>query len=146
MKGATREEWKHRLIFGFGGALAIVLAVFGVLSTNTDPPEDGAISGFVQQRFPERAAVVELQQEVGIQLDPTFQLDAQIYVDGVPIPADEYTAGDKNLGQFVFKPGPGKAVREWTQGRHEVQVDYWPREAGIEVGPVSSEVWFFTAA
>ncbi len=145
VRKVSREEWKHRLIFGFGGALAIALAAIGIISTNTDPTEQGAISEFVELRIPANSSVVELQSEVGIYLDPQFNLDAQIYVDGVAIPADEYTIGDPTLGQFVFKPGTGKSVREWSQGRHDVQVDYWPRSTGIEVGPVSSETWFFIA-
>jgi hypothetical protein len=59
----------------------------------------------------------------------------QLCVDGVPIPSDEYTAGDTGLGQFIFKPGGKSSIREWTQGPHDVLAGYWPNEIPIE------EVW-----
>lgn len=145
MAKANREEWKHRLIFGLGGAIAIVLAVLGVLSTDTSNT-DKAVAGPVEDVIPNDGALVELQQEVGIDLDAQLNLDAQIFVDGVAIPADEYNAGDTNLGQFIFKPGAGQTVREWSQGPHTVVVQYWPRSSSIEVGPVAQQTWTFTAA
>lgn len=145
MAKATRDEWKHRLIFGLGGALAIVLAVLGVLSTDTSDTGN-VVAGPVEDIIPNDRAIVELQQEVGIDLDAGLHLDAQIFVDGVAIPADEYNAGDINLGQFIFKPGAGRSVREWTQGPHTVVVKYWPKASSIEVGPISQETWTFTAA
>lgn len=145
-----REDLKHALVFGVGGALAIVLLAVAIISTDTDPVDDNATTRTVEHLIPSRGATVPLQAPVGIELDASRVFDAQIYVDGEPLPRDEYTAGDTGLGQFVFKPGTDsdgtpRAVREWSQGRHEVRVDYWPASSTQEDGPTSTEVWYFVA-
>lgn len=132
MKKRSREENRQLLVFGVGGALAIVLLILGILATNTDPVDDNALTHTVENLIPSRSATVELQSEVGIELDATGNFQVQICVDGRPLPADEYTAGDPNLGQFIFKPGPENSIREWSQGVHNVFVGYWPRTIAIE--------------
>lgn len=146
-------------MFGIGGALAIVLLVLGILATNTDPVDDNALTQTVENLIPSRSATVQLQSEVGIELDAARAYQVQICVDGIPLPADEYTAGDPGLGQFIFKPGPERAIREWSQGVHNVLVGYWPNSMAIEdawpgsatceppaTGGVEIIVWRFTAA
>ncbi len=135
MRRRNREEIFQLLVFGVGGALAIVLLVLGILATNTDPADDNALTRTIENLIPPRSATVELQSEVGIELDATLNYQVQICVDGMPIPADEYVAGDPNLGQFIFKPGPERSIREWVQGPHAVTVGYWSRAVTIE------EVW-----
>jgi hypothetical protein len=159
VKRRTTEEWRQLLVFGFAGAFALVVLAIGVIATNTDPVDDNALTSEVEVLIPSRSATVELQQEVGIELDRTRNYQVQICVDGNSIPSDEYTAGDPSLGQFIFKPGEGRAVREWTQGAHEVVVGFWPASLPIEDAwpdsatcePSASasarfEFWNFTAA
>jgi len=146
----SREEIKHALIFGIGGAFAIVLLAIAIISTNTDPVDDNATTRTVENLVPSRGATVPLQAPVGIELDAARRFDVQIYVDEVPIPRDEYTAGDVGLGQFIFKPGTNangepRSIREWSQGRHEVRVDYWPATSTQDDGPTSTELWYFVA-
>ena len=159
MKKRSTEEWRQLLVFGVGGALAVVIVGIGVIATNTDPIDDNALTSEVEHLIPSRSATVELQQEVGIELDRTRNYQVQMCVDGRPIPSDEYTAGDPSLGQFIFKPGEGRAVREWTQGPHDVLVGFWPASLPIEdawpdsstcepspTGSARFETWRFTAA
>jgi hypothetical protein len=159
MKRRGRQDVQQLLVFGIGGALAIVLLVLGILATNTDQVDDNALTRTVENRIPSPAATVQLQSDVGIELDATRNFQVQICVDGIPLPADEYVAGDPNLGQFIFRPGPERAVREWSQGPHQVVVGYWSRAIAIEdVWPDSSTCeppasggvefisWRFTAA
>ncbi len=145
-----REQVKHSLVFGFGGALAIVLLIFAIASTDTDPVDDNGTTLASEHLVPQRGATVPLQAPVGIELDADGNFDAQIYVDGTPIPRDEYLAGDPGLGQFIFKPGAdaegnARFVREWTQGRHEVRVTYWPATSSEDVGPTNAVLWYFIA-
>ena len=123
---------------------ALLLVVVGAVALLVREGGDGGGSPealVVEQLIPASESEVIGQTEVGIDLIPGW--DADLTVDGIPIPRDELER-NLELGVITFDPGPGKALERLQGGQNCVTATYWQ----VATGPDQSftRVWCFSAA
>jgi len=122
---SAMNDTKYRFILvllSLGLAAVIGLAIgFSPSGTESPLPEP------LERIFPRandsvpRGTAVEVDLKVGYQID--------LYVDGEPIPRDEY-AIQTGTNLVTWAPGPGRTIERWAPGVHELRID-WDRELGI---------------
>jgi len=128
----------------FGPALVtlgIILVIFALVLSTQDSG-DIRVEGnpAIEALIPEADSEVLRQSAVGIDL--TSGYDAQLTINGIPIPPDQInvlrseenpresagTGGSfsSTLNRFVFQPLDGRAVPELLGGRNCVVAEFWP--------------------
>jgi hypothetical protein len=127
-------------------AAGIALIAWGMLSALTgddgvDRPDE------IEALSPVENAVQVLQQEQ-VMVDLVFGYEARLEIDGVELPIEllgqvEVEPGaqidlppvaifDPGTGILTFQPTDGAAIEEFTEGRHEAKITYWPSDEGEE--------------
>ena len=93
-------------------------------ATLPPPPDPNApdLEDIVEQLFPARDSEVLRQQQVGIDLGPTYT--GTLVINGVEIP-EEQLQRRPELNQVFFQPGEDLAVEELTPGRNCVTAIVW---------------------
>ena len=94
------------------------------LATIPPPPDPNApdFDDIVEQLFPARDSEALQQQQVGIDLGPTYT--GVLVINGVEIP-EEQLQRRPELNQVFFQPGDDLAVEELTPGRNCVTALVW---------------------
>jgi hypothetical protein len=59
-------------------------------------------------------------------VDLEYGYDVEITVDGRPLPIGEIDEREQ-LAEFVYTPGEGKLFPRFENGKHVVQIIYWPK-------------------
>jgi hypothetical protein len=96
--------------------IAAFVVIRGLEPAPALPPE-------IERIIPGDSAAILRQDSVGVDLEATYQCSLRI--DGVQIPPDQLT-GTKEVGECLYRPGPGLEIEEFTPGRHDVLVTFWP--------------------
>lgn len=107
-----------------GLILALNLAVVAVVNSDTNPVGVQNAPRAIQSLTPERGALIQPQDDVGVDLVDTYT--GVIKIDGVEIPEDQLTR-IVPLGRVSFRPGPGREFARWGPGTHTAVVVYWPQ-------------------
>lgn len=119
------------------------LAILAARSVSDDRPGVERPTAIVAL-LPQEGELIRPQEQIGVQLRSGLQ--GLLSVNGRPIPPDE-TDGDPGLGQVLFRPGPGKELRELPEGAASARVEYWPTtlsyEQARERDSVGSFSWYF---
>lgn len=124
-------------------AYVALLVVVGVcvyaLTQHYSDPDTTVQGGAVERVIPAAESKILQQDQVGIDLVTGYE--AQLTVNGTPLPADEVTAMPE-LGQVAYQPGQGRTFEHWPAGRNCVVATFWP----IATGPQQSDsrTWCFT--
>lgn len=116
---------RYRVILSILGLLLGGLVVAAVVIA---PSGDVTQLPDAVERFsPGDGAIVQRQTDLQIDLRAGYTM--QLTIDGARInPAEiDFTEA---TGVYVFRPGPGKAIAEWTPGFHFVEIT-WDRVAGL---------------
>lgn len=100
--------------------LVVGIAVGAVLSGLEPAP---ALPREIERIIPGDGAAILRQDSVGVDLEATYQCNLQI--DGIQIPPDQLTGTDE-VGECLYRPGPDQEIEEFTPGRHDVLVTFWP--------------------
>jgi hypothetical protein len=128
-----------RWLWWVGALVAVIvtsaIVALAFLGTGDSPNQAG---GAVDQLIPAANSQIVQQAAIGIDLAPGH--DAELTVNGVPLPVDQVVA-EKGLNTFTFRPGPGKAFEEWPAGESCVTAAYWPSETP---SAVNTRTWCFT--
>jgi hypothetical protein len=131
---------------GLAGPVMLIVGIVGVVvalsMTNRASQVDLAVTGnpAIEGLIPERNAEVLRQTEIGIDLAPGYE--AELVIDGVPIPVDEMNilrdvenpnasssargSFGTTLNRFTFQPLEGRAIEELLGDRHCVIAYFWP--------------------
>lgn len=96
------------------------IAVGAVLSGLEPAP---ALPREIERIIPGDNAAILRQDSVGVDLEATYKCNLQI--DGIQIPPDQLT-GTEEVGECLYRPGPDQEIEEFTPGRHDVLVTFWP--------------------
>lgn len=119
----------------------LLIAGLGIyaVARASDRGTSGMDNSAIEQLIPNRDDKILQQEPIGIDLAPGY--DAQLLLNGIPIPDDEIirTAG---LDILEFQPGPGKSVEQYEVGENCVVATYWRFETGREQN--ASISWCFT--
>ena len=99
-------------LLGFLVVAAVVLAPSGEAPNLPDPvenfsPADGAI----------------VQRQTALEIDLLTGYSLVLEIDGTRIPPGDidYT---EQTGKYVFRPGDGKTIGEWTPGFHIIELSF----------------------
>lgn len=116
---------RYRVILSVLGLLLGVLVVGAVIVAPSGDVTE--LPGALERFAPGDGAIVQRQTDLQIDMRAGYSL--QLTVDGIPIgPSDiEFTEA---TGLYVFRPGAGKAIAEWTPGFHFVEIE-WDRVSGL---------------
>lgn len=122
---------RHRLVvsglLGFG-LLLLVLAFANGASDGTDITVSG--NPAIDALIPERESEVLRRTEVGIDLAEGYQAALTIETsDGrnIPVPSDQLDQNfQDNLGQFIFRPGPGQVLEVFPPQANCISATIWP--------------------
>lgn len=118
----ARETLRRRLIMGGLLLVALNAIVFAVVSSDTSS-RDGVASPLVEAILPAAGAVILPQGEIGVDLSEN--MIAEMTMDGVVLPTDEFEVADPGRGVYVYQPGAGRAFERWRQGNHTVGACFW---------------------
>ena len=116
---------RYRIILsGLGLLLALIVVAAVVLAPSGEVVD---LPDALERFSPADGAIVQRQTELQIDMRPNYALELSI--NDVPIPlADlDYTP---QTGLYVFRPGAGKVIDEWTPGFHIVEIS-WDRISGL---------------
>ena len=94
------------------------------LATVPPPPDPNApdIDDIIEQLYPARDSEVLQQQQVGIDLGPSYT--GTLVINGIEIP-EEQLQRRPELSQVFFQPGDDLAVEELAPGRNCVTAVVW---------------------
>ena len=111
----------RRLVITAVLLLAAVLSVVGLQRTNTSVSSvPCGTSGAIVHLLPCPGDSGLTQGTIGVDLAPGWQAD--LYLDGTPVPRDELSVEGSN---YYFRPGPGTATGALAPGAHTVRVVYY---------------------
>lgn len=99
----------------------------------------GMDNSAIEQLIPRRDDKILQQEPIGIDLASGYE--AQLALNGIPIPDDEVDSTE-GLDIIQFVPGPGKSVEAYSTGQNCVVATYWRLETGREQNATIS--WCFT--
>jgi len=116
---------RYRIILSILGLLLGALVVVAVILAPSG--EVTALPEPVERYSPADGAIVQRQTALDIDLLPGYSLVLE--VDGVVVPAAEINHTEAT-GRFVFRPGEGKTIVEWTPGFHVVEIRF-DRSSGL---------------
>jgi hypothetical protein len=135
------RDLTRRLIFAALFAVALTGIAIAIGNGRTSPTAQADRSEAIDALVPNEGADVLRQSTVGIDLADGYL--ARLAVNGVTIPDDQLT-GDRGLGQFLFTPGPDRALETLSGGQNCVIATYWRAAEGPERGQTVR--WCFSAA
>ncbi len=121
------------MIIAAVGLIAVAYALADTDDTTTANPAFEVL-------IPAPAAEILAQDRVGVDLAPGY--DAELTIDGIPIPADQLNRVDA-LNEVTFQPGPDREFESWPGGPNCVEATYWLIAAGRD--DAESFVWCFEA-
>jgi hypothetical protein len=103
--------------------------------------EEGASnqSSAIEELYPGENAQILQQDRVGIDLAAGYE--AQLSLNGVPLPDDEVIVVPE-LSQVFYQPGPNQTFESWPSGRNCLLATYWRSATGP--GQSTSRAWCFT--
>ncbi len=137
------RNWKRTIIIVAGCVLALNLFIAGAMATrNTTHTAD--LPQGIDYLLPPRDQVVRAQDDIGVQLLRGFK--GELTLDGRALPEDQYDRNGLDLGTILWRPGPGKELRELAPGNHRLTVRYWPIEQGPGGPDERSFSWTFKSA
>ncbi len=115
---------RHRLVYtGLTLALAaLVAAVVWLMPAG----EESGLPEPLESVFPEPGDAVVRQTVVEVDLPVGYVIE--LWVDGDPVPPFEIGVTE-STGRWVWQPGPGRSVEQWSAGGHTVRIT-WDRPLG----------------
>lgn len=117
----------YRMIYLGLGLLAVAVVTLGFVFAREGEPID--LPGPIEAVSPAPGDRVIRQAVVSVDLEVGYE--AQIYVDGMPVPDADFVAA---TGVYQWGPHPNSAVMtEWTPGEHTIRVE-WLRVSGSPEG------------
>lgn len=117
-----KRAFRISLISGLIGLVAIF---FVIAVASSDTKQTKANASNVEKVSPAPGGMARPQSEVSFDLQDGFV--GRLVIDGEIIPDDQIEKV-VSLGQFTFRPGPGKAIVSFTAGQHGAQIFYWPAD------------------
>lgn len=152
-----RKRDKGLLIASFVIAGGLALIIWGMFTAITgtegvDRPDE------IESLSPVENAIQVLQQDQVV-VDLEFGFEAELIVDGIRLdttslgevevdPGQQLSVPDAPTAIFdpgnaviSFQPSEDAPITEWSQGRHQVRVEFWPIE---EPDNRRSYTWSFT--
>lgn len=115
---------RHRLVYV---GLTLGLAVLAVAVAWLMPAgEESGLPEPLEGVFPEPGDAVVRQTVVEVDLPVGYEIE--LWVDGDPVPVFEI-GGTESTGKWVWQPGPGRSMEQWSGGEHTVRVR-WDRPVG----------------
>jgi hypothetical protein len=136
------SDRRFRLLVAAGIVVAATMIFIAVEITDTDPEAAtrAAAPNKIEHVIPVAGSSVLRQSEIGIDLAPGY--DADLTIDGIPIPRDELRQVPQQ-GQLFFTPGKGKAIEELEAGDTCVDATIWKSSEGKGVNDTPVQ-WCFT--
>ena len=122
MAGSRQDRTERRWVVP--AVVVVALAAVGVLAylaaTLADVGIDDDVTvteGVVEALVPAPRSIALAQTRVGVDLAPGW--DAELSIDGIPIPRDQLVQRDNDdaLFEVFFDPGPGKVIDELGPGQ-----------------------------
>lgn len=114
------------------GAVFAVVRLAGNDSVNLD---DGAI----ERLIPAQNDKILQQGKIGLDLADGYE--AELMVNGTPIPDDQLTKTPQ-LNLVEFQPGPDMVFEQWPAGQNCIVGTFWKSSSGRN--QASSRSWCFT--
>lgn len=124
------------LIAGLIGLVAIFLTIAVVSSDQSQPT---TLSTQVESVSPTPGGLQRPQADITVDLADGFT--GRLSINGQPIPDDQLVKVE-SLGQYLFRPGPGKAFEIFEAGTYTAEVFFWPVDEKEPSTP-QSYVWTF---
>jgi hypothetical protein len=136
---STAKVHYPRWLWAVGAVLAVVVAVAVTLLVRTGGKESASEAGGAVDRLIPTANAKILQQEV-VGIDLTAGYEAELAVNGVPLPLDQLTV-ERGLNTVTFQPGPGKDFEQWPAGQSCLTATFWPSASPTQT---DLRTWCFT--
>lgn len=95
--------------------------------------------GAIERLIPAQNDKILQQGTIGLDLAEGY--DAELAVNGTPIPDDEVTRTPA-LNLIEFQPGPGKVFEQWPAGQSCIVGTFWKTSVGRN--QATSRSWCFT--
>lgn len=105
-------------------AVVAILLIISVTSSDTNPTR--VVKGGVEKVTPPPGGILRPQSEVSVDLVDGYV--GRLYIDGQVVPDDQIESVVA-LGQYTFRPGPGKIIESFRTGAHTARVVFWPSTA-----------------
>lgn len=122
--------------------VALVLVAAGgiyAVARSAGSGSSGIDNPAIERLIPSQGEKIFQQNPIGIDLASGY--DAELALNGVPIPDDELNRTPQ-IELIEFQPGEGKAVERYQSGQNCVLATYWRLETGRQ--QTSSISWCFT--
>jgi len=134
-----RRDWKRIAIIGVVLLIAINLAVIGIHATVTDTGSGEALPESILSTIPPCGEIVLAQSAIGAQIATGYS--AELSLDNVPLPADEYDKLQLVNNIVLWRPGPGQTFRQMSPGDHIMVISYTPtvQSARLPAGTYSCQ-------
>jgi hypothetical protein len=128
--GRSPADLRYRVFVAVALVVAAGAMWVAYSSTNTDQEDPAAVSAapnVVEHLVPPSGSEQLRQSEIGIDLAAGYE--AELLVDGVPIPRDELRLVPEQ-NQVFFTPGEGKVIEELPGGTTCVVAIAWQSAVG----------------
>ena len=152
------ETLGRRFLVPVGIAAGVVIFVLGFVLADTDTGDDIIFNDpAIEALLPAPGSEVLRQSQVGIDLASGF--DAELVINGVPIPRDQVNilrnaenpdesaeqpgVFAETINRFLYQPLEGRAVPELKGDENCVVATFWPLADPSDVRTTS---WCFTVA
>jgi hypothetical protein len=121
----------------------LVLVAIGavVVAVQTSGGGGGAERQGIRSLVPIAGAQILQQDRVGVVVEPGW--DASLAINGIAIPTEQLDK-DLDLGQVLYRPGPGKVIEALEPDRNCASARVWRRALGP--GAATPRDWCFRAS
>ena len=121
-RASKRRRVLRVVIIGVLVLVAVNLLVLGIATTRTGTrSQTGTLPAEIESISPVPGSTVRPQDSVSV--DHKDGLIGDLYIDGQVIPADQ-TEQVPAIGVVTFRPGPKKDIKQFSPGRHSVEVKW----------------------